>query len=145
MKKILLLLMILPIIGLSQNRYQWKEIKYQDNKQILKSTGDPVTGIVEGKGGWFSQLAKDFHTHTAVYKDGQPISCVAYYKNGQIEHESENNYQIGYYENGNRRIEGSVNNQGEKHGLIKYYYNDGSLEAEENYNNGSADGNYKYY
>ena len=137
--------MILPIIGLSQNRYQWKEIKYQDGKSILKSTGEPVTGIVEGKGGWISTWANDYHAHKAVIEDGIYISSIAYYKNGQIHHKLENNYLIRYApNNGLKTHEGGVMN-GQKHGLIKEYDPEGNLEKEINYNNGSKDGSFKIY
>lgn len=146
MKKIILILMILPIIGLSQNKYQWKETKFEDEILILKSTQEPVTGIVEGKElGNLINWMSNYHTHTAVYDNGKKMSCVGYYKNGQIKHTVEKDYLITYFKNGNKEAEGYANLFGYGDGEFKTYYKNGQLKTEGNYKDGKKDGLEKYY
>ena len=65
MKKLLLLLMIVPMIGFGQNKYTWKDVQKKEGVVLLKSTKEPVTGIVEGIGGfipkWMSEREHDIH------------------------------------------------------------------------------------
>ena len=122
--------MIVPMIGFGQNKYTWKEIQEKKGSvTLLKSTKEPVTGIVEGR-----QRLGEVFSHKAIYKDGQRISCIGYYKTGEIQHKHDkNNYITVYYKDGNIEQEGNRDWMGNSNGPIKYYYENGQLRKEEIY------------
>jgi len=144
MKKLLLLLIIVPMNGFGQNKYTWKDVQKKEGLVLLKSTKEPVTGIIEGKGSFLLKWLQDFDTHNAVFENGKQISCKAYYKNGQTHHKNENNYAISYYLNGNIMKEGSYKDN-KMNGIWKDYQEYGELYIEATYKDDLLNGPYKYY
>jgi len=145
MKKLLLLLIIVPMIGFGQNKYTWKDVQKTEGVVLLKSTKEPVTGIVEGKGGWLWKWSQGFDTHNAVFENGKQISCIAYYKNGEVCHKKDkNNYGVTYYKNGQIKSEGNFIDH-KKNGIWKDYQEYGELYIEATYKDDLLNGPYKYY
>jgi len=144
--------MIVPIIGFGQNKYTWKEIKKKKGSvALLKSTKEPVTGIVEGRERiWFAQIIPlpffSVTKHNVVYENGKKISCIGYTKKGSIHHKHDaNNFLTIYYKNGQIQGEGIQDYEGNRNGPLKIYYENGQLSNETNYTNGKVDGLFKSY
>ena len=152
MKKLLLLLMIVPMIGFGQNKYTWKDVQKKEGVVLLKSTKEPVTGIVEGIGGFIPKwmLEIDYNIHHAVFENGKQISCIAYYKNGEVQHKREKNNDLTiiyttYYKNGQIKNEGIEDYEGNRNGISKEYDIDGTLLTEGFYKTEEKDGLWKDY
>ena len=110
----------MPIIGLSQERYHQSLTKF-DKKlglMVLKDTGEPISGIIF--------RGKKYIEHESTVIDGEVVSCVGYYKNGNIKHE-------GSYSN-------MMYNE-----FRKEYWRDGLLFSEGNFKDNFKDGLWTYY
>jgi len=151
MKKLLLLLMIVPMIGFGQNKYKWKETKLKKGVLLLKSTKEPVTGIVEGgERIWFGEIIPlpffSSFQHNVVYENGKKISCIGYMRNGSIYHKhDENHFTTLYYPNGQIYMQGIEDYEGNRNGVTKYYYGNGQLKSEMTYKDSKLDGIFKSY
>jgi antitoxin component YwqK of YwqJK toxin-antitoxin module len=121
MKKILLILLTIPLIGFGQ-----KEVKktYYDNGQL-----------------------KWYFTYLNGFPDGIQKE---YYENGQLESEGQYKDRYitgiwkGYYENGQLKYEGNYTD-GEKDGMWKRFYENGQLLSKRHYKDGKKNGLYETY
>ena len=100
------------------NRYPLDsvELSEKSNKVILKSTKQPVTGIV-------------FENHS----NGQN-SSIENFRNGEWE-----GTQTYWYEDGTKQLEVKYKN-GKQNGISKKWYKNGQLEVETSWTDGKSDG-----
>ena len=146
MKKSLLMLLLIPIIGLSQERYHKDLVEFNKSSKLflLKETKEPINGIVF--------IGKKYVKHELTIIDGEAVSCVGYYKNGYMKHEGIytniiNEFRKEYHKDGLLYSEENWENN-LRHGIsILYSWDDEKLiKIEEgNYINGKKDGLWKYY
>jgi len=132
MKKVLLTFLFVPIIGLSQERYHQSLTKFDKELRwfmVLKDTNEPISGIVF--------RGKKYIQHEYTVIDGEVVSCVGYYKNGNIEHESSFSKE-GFYDGDEFLF--MIYNE-----FHKKYWRDGSLMSEGNLKDNFKDGLWKYY
>ena len=130
MKKLLLLLMIVPFFVFGQNKYKAKETKWSKDKKTLylKSTNKPISGIVQNH-----FLFNKKVSHESMYENGKMISCKGYYNNGQLSHETlTDSLSLNYHKNGALRSEGNWN-EFEMVGVWKYYNKKGVMIDEYSY------------
>jgi antitoxin component YwqK of YwqJK toxin-antitoxin module len=168
MKKLLLLLLFIPLVSFGQNRYSESETKDVDGIKVLISNSKPVTGLVnkidEGKvrseymlregifQGFVRTYYKNGQLNTEVnMKDGKLNGILkTYFENGQLK--GEMNYIDGviegytktYFENGQLKLDANMRD-GEPEGSNKVYYENGQLRGEVNYKNGKRNGIFKEY
>ena len=168
MKKLLLLLLFIPILSFGQNRYLESETKGVDGVRVFISNSEPVTGLVnkihEGKvrseymlkEGILQGFTRTYYKNGQIYrdynmKDGK-LNGIAktYYENGQLK--SETNYidgvregnSKGYFENGQLEFD-VIRKGGELDGSGKFYYENGQLKDEFNFKIGKKNGIFKIY
>jgi len=139
--------------------YQTKDTQScpQDKKLVCDKSGNLLTGneITKYPNGQWAEV---------TYKNGNPDYIKTYYKTGVLasEMKTENgkmkyieygedgklkpnkNLSKFYYANGNLKEEVNYEN-GQRNGLTKRYYENGILEAELNYKDGEEDGLQKGY
>jgi antitoxin component YwqK of YwqJK toxin-antitoxin module len=130
MKKLLLILLCVPLIGFGQNetvnRYEKSETNFDEKLEvfdenfvlILKSTGNPLNGVLYAdgvNGGSFEQ----------EYKNGKMNGkAVAWYPNAQMM------YQTNYI-------------NGKENGLQRQWYQNGQLRSETHYKDHITNGSSK--
>ena len=154
MKKLLLILMIVPFIGISQERYHYNEVEFNKKSKtyFLKETSEPIK-----KGVIFSGKNRIKQEQKIV--NGYVVSIVEYYRNGNMKRELNlgdndtsncicegNGFEKWYFKNGELSEEGSVKNNLED-GYWKYYLPGNEIEVwyEGNYINGKKDGLWKQH
>ena len=123
MKKLLLLLLCVPLIGVGQERYHIDNVKFSEDSTTVyfKNTMKPITGVI-------------FNT----------------YENGKLKKENKvingkrNGISKGYYENGKLKIV-SVFVDGELNGLTKAYQKNGKLGMKGNFQDGKPQGLWRIY
>ena len=168
MKKLILLLLFIPLVSFGQNRYLESETKGVDGVRVFISNSEPVTGLVnkihEGKvrseymlkEGILQGFTRTYYKNGQIYrdynmKDGK-LNGIAktYYENGQLK--SETNYidgvregnAKGYFENGQLEFD-VIRKGGELDGSGKFYYENGQLKDEFNFKIGKKNGIFKIY
>lgn len=116
MKKILLILACLSIFnagcGQKTERYNMNEVGHKNGINYVKSTMEPVNGIVYGE-----------------YENGQ-LMLESHFKNGKY-----HGFARTWHENGELHTESSWENEKED-GLFSLWYENGQKEMEENYVDG---------
>ena len=163
MKKLLLILLLLPMIGFGQKKYKYKNIRFEsegscrdiccvihnhDKLLVLKSTEDRISGVVEwGNSIWqrlFSTWNDPLSKHEKYVENGIIISCIGYYKNGKVSHQKEYSDKLSnaiyYYRNGKISMKGS------RKGLImieESYNKKGVLISVYSWKNSKKDGMWK--
>jgi len=148
------------------NRYPLDsvELSEKSNKVILKSTKQPVTGIVfENHSNGQNSSIENFRngewegTQTYWYEDGQ-MDKKLHYKSGQKDgmqfywysdgqNSSIENFRNGewegtqtyWYEDGTKQLEVKYKN-GKQNGISKKWYKNGQLEVETSWTDGKSDG-----
>jgi antitoxin component YwqK of YwqJK toxin-antitoxin module len=159
MKKLLLILLCVPFIGFSQERHHIDEVEFNEQSKTysLRESGETIkNGVI------FSGKNRIKSEQKIV--NGQVVSFVKYYRNGNMEVELNledndtsncvcegNGFEIWYYNTGEVAEEGSVKNH-LPHGYWKYYFpgvdedgDDMEVAEEGNYINGKKDGLWKKY
>ena len=154
MKKLLLILLCVPFIGISQERYHYNEVEFNKQSQtyFLKETSVPI------KNGVIFSGKKRIKAEEKIV-NGKVVSLVKYYRNGNMEMEFNledngtsncicegNGFEKQYFKNGELAEEGSVKNNLED-GYWKYYLPGNVMEVwyEGNYINGKKDGLFKLH
>jgi antitoxin component YwqK of YwqJK toxin-antitoxin module len=129
MKKLLLLLLCVPLIGVGQTESITKRVSFDDDKLTYKGTFHPIyyyeselyTGIL------FEKYENDQLQYEMNFKDGNLHGLSKWYhENGQIM------FERNYID-------------GKEEGLWKLYYETGQLEQEGNYKDDKRDGLWKIY
>ena len=154
MKKIILILLCVPLIGISQERYHNNEVTYNEQSKsfFIKDTGEPIK-----KGIIFLGKKRVIQENEIV--NGQVVSLVEYYRNGNMMRELNlvendtsncvcegNGFEKHYFNTGELAAEGSVKNH-LPNGYWKYYRYGDAMEilSEGNFTNGKKDGLWKKY
>ena len=164
MKKLLFILLFIPLILFSQETKVKNVLNYDTFKEeFLKVTdgityynGEPYTGVFYGnyENGQLKQKSnyKDGKFDAkSNYKDGKLDGLFQFfYKNGQLlrqvyykEGKKDGLYE-SYYENGRLKIK-TYYKDGKEDGLLEEYYENGQLLSRINKKNGRYDGLYEVY
>ncbi len=122
-----------------QTEQKVEEGKYQDNKK---------------SGLWVEYYCNGYLKTKLQYVNGRPDGyCVIYHDNGKIQEEgqwsSKLNKWVGkyrlYYDNGQVQHEFAFNPSGKREGPAKYFYENGQVAIEGNFQNGQEVGMFKEY
>jgi antitoxin component YwqK of YwqJK toxin-antitoxin module len=168
MKKLLLLLLFIPLVSFGQNRYSESETKDVDGIKVFISNSKPVTGLVskidEGKvrseymvrEGILHGFARSYYKNGQLemkvnMKDGK-LNGISknYNENGQLTAEMNyidgviEGYAKSYFDNGQLKFDANMR-YGKMEGSFKGYYENGQLKGEGNLKNGKKNGIFKEY
>jgi hypothetical protein len=140
MKKLLLILLCVPLFGLGQNRYHEDDLTTPNDKTYLKQDMSLVNGIVYCEFGdlgmWVNGKKDGFHKNW--YQEGQ-LKYKKNFKDGK-----EDGVQKFWFRSGRLWSEKNYK-YGKPHGLHKMWLADGQLIDEANYKDGNAHGLVKEY
>ena len=142
MKKLLLILLCLPMIGFGQKIVR----DYHINGQIYIEEKYDDNGYVQEHRSWYNNgqiQSESFH------KNGKPIKASrTWYENGQLSQEllylEDTLVSKSWYENGQLQQEANFID-GLQEGLSKSYHENGQLSSEGIYKNGEIEGVWKFY
>ncbi len=132
MKKLLLLLLCVPLIGVGQNRYHIDEVTWpNDTIAYLKHDMSLLNGVVYCEFGELGNFigGKRNDEHKRWYENGQLKF------EGNFKDDKEDGLQRHWYENGQLKYEGNYKD-GKKDGLWRVWYKNGQLKYERNYKDG---------
>jgi antitoxin component YwqK of YwqJK toxin-antitoxin module len=149
MKKLLFILLFIPLISLGQenvlNRETIKDEYIKTIDGIIYYNGKPYTGV------FYRNYENGKLNYKTNWKDGKRDGPYEnYYEDGQLNFKA--NYKDGkldglwekYYEDG--QLEWKINyKDGKRDGLKEEYYENGKLHMKENYKADFNDGLFEYY
>ena len=127
MKKLLLILLCVPLIGFGQTEY--KKL-YHDNGQLMVE-GNIKDGKKDSIWKWYDE--KGQLQAEVTYKDGKEEGWYKWFENGKLKYEGnikdgeENGIWKNYHENGQVSSE-QIFKDGVNDGLAIWYYEDGQLQ-----------------
>lgn len=144
--------------GGKQNTYEYKAGKQEGKESNYYTNGKLKYELLMTNGkyeGPFIQYYKNGHImEKSAFKDNNRSgNYESYYNYPEKTLKAEANYDKGiamgeyksYYRNGKPEEIGSYNNDGQKEGIWKNYFNDGTIASEESYSDGKWNASSKYY